>query len=99
MADASEPPQGNWAKVGGSAAEPAPSVGVSRVFRVLVLNQISAKGLKRFPAESFISGPDVAEPDAVLVRSADMHHLDLPASVKAIGRAGAGINNIPVPAM
>ena len=99
MADAAEPPQGGWAPIGGGAAAPAASVGGSRVFRVLVLNQISAKGLKRLPAESFVSGPDVTEPDAVLVRSADMHHMDLPASVQAIARAGAGINNIPVPAM
>src|SRR5436190_23067188 len=68
-------------------------------FKVLVLNQISENGLKRLPAESYISGKDIAEPDAVLVRSADMHAIQIPASVKAIGRAGAGTNNIPVKAM
>jgi D-3-phosphoglycerate dehydrogenase len=44
-------------------------------------------------------GKDIAAPDAVLLRSADMHAMDIPASVKAIGRAGAGTNNIPVAAM
>jgi D-3-phosphoglycerate dehydrogenase len=66
---------------------------------ILVLNQISANGLKRLPAEDYAVGKDIAAPDAVLLRSADMHGMDIPASVKAIGRAGAGTNNIPVPAM
>ena len=68
-------------------------------FRVLVLNQISPVGLKRLPAELYTVGKDVADPDAILVRSADMHGLEIPASVKAIGRAGTGTNNIPVKAM
>jgi D-3-phosphoglycerate dehydrogenase len=67
--------------------------------QILVLNQISAKGLKRLPAERYVVGKDIAAPDAVLLRSADMHAMDIPASVKAIGRAGAGTNNIPVPLM
>jgi D-3-phosphoglycerate dehydrogenase len=66
---------------------------------VLVLNQISANGLARLPAERYQVGKDVADPLAVLVRSADMHAMDIPASVRAIGRAGAGTNNIPVAAM
>ena len=66
---------------------------------ILVLNQISANGLKRLPAETYAVGKDIAVPDAVLLRSADMHAMEIPASVKAIGRAGAGTNNIPVPAM
>jgi D-3-phosphoglycerate dehydrogenase len=66
---------------------------------ILVLNQISANGLKRLPAEAYTVGKDVVAPDAVLVRSADMHGMTIPPSVKAIGRAGAGTNNIPVPAM
>jgi len=67
--------------------------------QIQVLNQISANGLKRLPAETYTVGKDVAAPDAVLLRSADMHAMDIPASVQAIGRAGAGTNNIPVPAM
>ena len=66
---------------------------------ILVLNQISAKGLKRLPSERYVVGKDVTVPDAVLLRSADMHAMHIPDSVKAIGRAGAGTNNIPVPAM
>jgi len=68
-------------------------------FEVLVLNQISPNGLKRLPAGRYTVSKDVAEPDAVLVRSADMHGLDIPASVLAIARAGAGTNNIPVATM
>src|SRR4051812_5239544 len=70
-----------------------------RPFKVQVLNQISANGLKRLPAEGYVTGKDLADPDAMLVRSADLHGMVIPASVKAIGRAGAGTNNIPVPAM
>ncbi|MCX7155814.1 MAG: phosphoglycerate dehydrogenase [Rhodocyclales bacterium] len=68
-------------------------------FKILVLNQISPNGLKRLPAERYQVGKDVAQPDAIMVRSADMHSMEIPQSVLAIGRAGAGTNNIPVPAM
>ncbi len=68
-------------------------------YKVLVLNQISQHGLKRLPPERYEVAKDIAEPDAVLVRSADMHAMQIPASVRAIGRAGAGTNNIPVQAM
>lgn len=70
-----------------------------RSYKVLVLNHIAANGLKRLPAERYITGKDIAAPDAVLVRSADMHAKDIPVSVQAIGRAGVGTNNIPVKAM
>ncbi len=66
---------------------------------VLVVNQISVAGLSRLPAETYHVGKDVAEPVAILVRSADLHAMSIPASVRAIGRAGAGTNNIPVEAM
>ncbi|CAN5348551.1 phosphoglycerate dehydrogenase [soil metagenome] len=65
-------------------------------FELLVLNQISANGLKRLPAERYVTGKEIASPDAVLVRSADMHKLEIAKSVQAVGRAGAGTNNIPV---
>ncbi len=68
-------------------------------FKILVLNQIAAVGLKRLPAEQYNVGKDVSAPDAILVRSADMHAMDIPASVRAVARAGAGTNNIPVKAM
>jgi D-3-phosphoglycerate dehydrogenase len=66
---------------------------------VRVLNAIAASGLSRLPAEIYRVGKDVADPDAILVRSADLHGMDIPASVRVIGRAGAGTNNIPVAAM
>jgi D-3-phosphoglycerate dehydrogenase len=72
---------------------------MARPISVLVLNQISQNGLKRLPAERYKVGKDIAEPDAIMVRSADMHSMQIPSSVQAIGRAGAGTNNIPVKAM
>jgi D-3-phosphoglycerate dehydrogenase len=68
-------------------------------FQILVLNQISPAGLKHLPAERYSVSKDATHPDAILVRSADMHAMDIPVSVRAIGRAGAGTNNIPVKAM
>ena len=65
-------------------------------FSIRVLNQISANGLARLPAELYTVGPDIAAPDALLLRSADLHHKPIADSVRAIGRAGAGTNNIPV---
>src|SRR5205085_2443826 len=69
------------------------------VFGVLVFNQISKAGLERLPAGRYRTGKDIAEPDAILVRSADLHGMDIPQSVRAIARAGAGTNNIPVKAL
>lgn len=68
-------------------------------FAVRVMNQISAQGLARLPAELYEVGPDIAQPDALLVRSADLHAKPIAASVRAIARAGAGTNNIPVAEM
>src|SRR5438034_7411408 len=68
-------------------------------FDILVLNQISPNGLKRLSEERYNIGKDAAHPAAVLVRSADMHGMTIPASVQGIARAGAGTNNIPVKAM
>ncbi|HSD59463.1 MAG TPA: phosphoglycerate dehydrogenase [Burkholderiales bacterium] len=68
-------------------------------YKILALNQISPVGLKRFPASHFTVGSHLTDPDAILVRSADLHNAEIPASVKAIGRAGAGTNNIPVEKM
>lgn len=69
---------------------------MSHPYRILTLNKISPHGLKRFPAADYQVGTDIQFPDAILVRSQAMHDMDIPASVKAIGRAGAGTNNIPV---
>ena len=68
-------------------------------YRIQTLNEISPKGLARLPAERYEVGPKVQSPDALLVRSADLHKLAIPAGVRAIGRAGAGVNNIPVAQM
>jgi D-3-phosphoglycerate dehydrogenase len=68
-------------------------------YRILTLNKISASGLKRFPASAYTVGADVTDPDAILVRSQVMHDMEIPASVKAIARAGAGTNNVPVAKM
>ncbi len=68
------------------------------MFKIQTLNNISRTGLDRLPADRYQIGNDVAQPDAVLLRSADMHKVTTPDSVKAIGRAGAGTNNIPVEA-
>lgn len=70
-----------------------------QTFKILTLNAISPHGLSRFPAGHYRIGHDIAEPDAILVRSHNMLNSVIPASVKAIGRAGAGTNNIPVQAM
>ena len=67
-----------------------------RSWRILTLNQISTQGLHRFPAERYTVGKTVEEPDAIIVRSHDLTRMDIPRSVKAVGRAGAGTNNIPV---
>ncbi len=69
------------------------------MFKILTLNNIATAGLERLPDDQFEVGDAVADPDAVLLRSHDMHSMDIPDSVAAIGRAGAGVNNIPVDAM
>jgi D-3-phosphoglycerate dehydrogenase len=69
------------------------------VFKVLTLNNISKNGLARLPADHYQIGDTIKEPDAILVRSAKMHDMEIPATLKAVGRAGAGVNNIPVPKM
>ncbi len=65
---------------------------------IKTLNAISKQGLSRLP-ETYTVANDATDPDAILVRSSDMHKLDIPPSLLAVGRAGAGTNNIPVKAM
>lgn len=69
------------------------------MYTILTLNHISAKGLARLPRERYRVVNHDDAPDAILLRSHDMHALAIPASVKAVGRAGAGTNNIPVAAL
>ena len=69
------------------------------MYKIQTLNNISVAGLDRLPRDKYEIASEMSHPDAILVRSARMHDLALPDSVKAIGRAGAGVNNIPVDAM
>jgi D-3-phosphoglycerate dehydrogenase / 2-oxoglutarate reductase len=66
------------------------------MFKIQTLNPIAAVGLQQFPRDRYEIAADIQQPDAILVRSFDMHKITLPPSVKVIGRAGAGVNNIPV---
>jgi D-3-phosphoglycerate dehydrogenase len=77
----------------GSAGVARPRVGIR------LYNQISVQGLSRLDASRYEVAKDLAAPQALLVRSADLHHEPIPDSVLAIGRAGAGTNNIPVKAL
>ena len=72
---------------------------MAAMFRVLTINNIAKIGLERFPAGRYEVGGKVADPDAILVRSQDMHAFGIAPRVQAIARAGAGTNNIPVKAM
>jgi D-3-phosphoglycerate dehydrogenase len=66
------------------------------MFKVKTYNQISIKGLSRFPREKYEVASDIGHPDAYILRSHKLHGEALPASVKAVARAGAGTNNVPV---
>jgi len=69
------------------------------MFKILTLNNISMAGLDRLPRDKYEVTTESSSPDAILVRSAKMHDMEVPETVKAIGRAGAGVNNIPVEKM
>jgi D-3-phosphoglycerate dehydrogenase / 2-oxoglutarate reductase len=66
------------------------------MFKIQKLNKISPEGVKRFPTDMYEHATEIVNPDAILVRSADMLTMDLPPSLLAIARAGAGVNNIPI---
>src|SRR5258705_596697 len=72
---------------------------MSNHFRILTLNNIAQVGLKRLPADRYEVGNQIKNPDAILVRSHDMHAMEIAPEVRAIARAGAGTNNIPVKQM
>jgi D-3-phosphoglycerate dehydrogenase len=67
--------------------------------KILTLNNIAVEGLERLPRESYEVASEIVHPDAILLRSFNMHDMEVPKSLLAIGRAGAGVNNIPVDAM
>jgi D-3-phosphoglycerate dehydrogenase len=69
------------------------------MFKILTLNNISILGLERLPRERYEVASEIQHPDAVLLRSFKMHDWEIPSTLKAVGRAGAGVNNIPVDKM
>lgn len=69
------------------------------MYKILTLNNISAVGLGRLSRDVYEVASGIKDPDAILLRSFKMHDMDIPASLKAVGRAGAGVNNIPVDKM
>jgi len=69
------------------------------MYKILTLNNIAVAGLRRLPRERFEVASEIAHPDAIILRSYNMHDMEIPETVVAIGRAGAGTNNIPVDAM
>ena len=66
------------------------------MYNILTLNKISQAGLGKLPHDKFNVGDDIANPDGIILRSYSMHEMELPESLLAIARAGAGTNNIPV---
>ena len=66
------------------------------MYNIQILNNISPLGLTRLPADSYRVDTDIKTPDAILLRSFKMHDMEIPKSLLAVGRAGAGVNNIPV---
>lgn len=69
------------------------------MYKILTLNNISVKGLERLPLERYEIASEIQHPDAVLLRSFKMHEWEIPPTLKAVGRAGAGVNNIPIDKM
>ncbi len=69
------------------------------MYKIQTLNKISAKGLEEFDRENYEIASEILNPDAILVRSGDMHSMEVPKTLKAIARAGAGTNNIPISQM
>lgn len=69
------------------------------MFKVLTLNNISVVGLERLPRDKYEIASEIQHPDAVLLRSFKMHDMEIPPGLKCVGRAGAGVNNIPVEKM
>lgn len=74
----------------------APTERIITMYNVLTLNKIAACGTDLFDKSKYTVSDDAANPDAILVRSASMHEMELPANLLAVARAGAGVNNIPI---
>ncbi len=69
------------------------------MYKILTLNNISVAGLERLPRDQYEIASEIQHPDAILLRSFKMHDMEIPPTLKAVGRAGAGVNNIPVDKM
>ncbi len=69
------------------------------MYKILTLNNIAVKGLEKLPRDNYEVASEIQHPDAILLRSFKMHDMEIPESLKAVGRAGAGVNNIPVDKM
>lgn len=66
------------------------------MYKIRTLNSIASVGLKKLTAKQFDVSDKIENPDGIIVRSFDMHQMELPASLLAVARAGAGTNNIPI---
>ena len=66
------------------------------MYNIKTFNNISDKGLNRLPAEIYSVDPDIENPDAIILRSQNLQDMAIPSNLKAVGRAGAGTNNVPV---
>jgi len=66
------------------------------MYKIMTLNKISAEGLAIFHSNKYEVGEDITNPDVIILRSFDMNDMDLPQSLLAVGRAGTGVNNIPI---
>jgi len=66
------------------------------MYKIQNLNKIDEEGLKLFPADQYNINSAITDPDAIILRSFNMHDMELPSSLKAVARAGAGVNNIPI---
>jgi len=69
------------------------------MYKILTLNNIAVEGLRHFPRERYEVASEIAHPDAIILRSFKMHGMEIPETLAAVGRAGAGVNNIPIDEM
>jgi D-3-phosphoglycerate dehydrogenase len=69
------------------------------MYKILTLNNIATQGLDRLPRDKYEVASEMASPDGIMLRSFNMHNMDLPESVQVVARAGAGVNNIPIEAL
>jgi len=69
------------------------------MYRIRTYDNIAQRGLERYPRDQYEVAPDVEQPDAIMLRSFDLHSVEIPEPVLAVGRAGSGVNNIPVDAL